>query len=379
MKKINFKVTIIGGGYAGISILDKLKNNQQLELTLIDKSQTHLLQTHLHKYLSNYYSKQDITFDHKKYCIQNNIKFICNDVTSIDYENNYVTTKESQINYYDYLVVAIGMTSFFPKQIKNVLEYTKDIKNINNLDYYKDKFQKMLESTSMNNNIVIVGGGVSGIQIACEYAYTINKKGFDSHKIQVTIIEGMDTLLPGLDPFLIKKAEERCKELNINVVNNYFASEILGDKVILSNNREISYDMLLFVIGASGNLIPTNTDSIKTNTRNQLIVDEYYRVTPYKNVFAIGDITEAQDTKTKTSQTPTAQSARMQAELAAQNILNDINNTTLITNNISNKGILIDLGGPNCAVGRLFNFNISGKLALWLKKLIYSLHNKKLR
>lgn len=377
-KNKKYKVVIVGGGYAGVSLLDKLKNNKLIELVLIDKSQVHLLQTHIHKYLSGYYDKKDITFNHAKYCLQNNIEFVCDEVISINYNNNYIITRNNHIEYYDYLVMATGAVSIFPKQIDNILEYTKDIKNIDNLDYYKDKFLKMLNSSPKNQNIVVVGGGVSGFQIACEYAYHIQNKGFDKSNIKVTLVEGMPTILPGMDEFLVNKAKKRCDELGIEVINNKFASKILEDKIVLSDKNEVSYDLLIFVIGARGNTI-LNIDSndIEINPRNQLIVDEYYRLKPYKNVFAIGDIAEAIDIKTKNYQAPTAQASRLQAELTAKNILNDIEKVNFISNNVSLKGILIDLGGPSCAIGKLFGINLSGKIAVFFKRLIYSLHSKK--
>jgi len=371
------RVIVIGGGYAGISLMHKLKNNNNIELTLIDKSQKHLLQTHIHKYLSGHYNKDDITFNHEKYCKENSIEFICDEVLSINYENNYVLTRQEHLHHYDYIVIATGSISIFPKQIENVIEYTKDIKNIDNLDYYRSKFFKLLESSPNDANIVVVGGGVSGLQIACEYAHTIENKGFSTEDIQVTIVEGMETLLPGMDPYLIKKSEERCQQLGIKVVNKLFASKIEKDKIILSNGDELPYDMLLFVIGAIGNSIANMDEKILQNQRNQLIVDDYYRVIPHENAFAIGDIVQAKDIKTESFQAPTAQASRMQAELTAKNIINSMQNTSLIANNISNKGILIDLGGPNCAIGRLFNINLWGKPALWFKKLIYSLHTQK--
>lgn len=371
------KIIIIGGGYAGVSLLDKLKGIDKIELILVDKSQKHLLQTHIHKYLSGHYDKEDITFDHEKYCDKNQIRFLCDEVTTINYNNNYIVTRENHIEHYDYLVISTGAISIFPKQIENILEFTRDIKNIDNLDYYRNKFHKMLDSMPINQNIVVVGGGVSGIQIACEYGQKIKEKGLNKDNIKVTIIEGMNSILPGMDSYLIKKSEERCTSLGIEIINNYFASKILQDKIILSNEQEIPYDMLIFVIGACGNLILNNDENIEKNQRNQIIVDEFYRVNKYKNVFAIGDIVQAIDVRTKKVQAPTAQASRMQAELTARNIMNDINNVDLIPNNISIKGILIDLGGSNCAIGKLFGINVSGKIALWMKKLIYAFHSKK--
>ena len=156
-----------------------------------------------------------------------------------------------------------------------------------------------------------------------------------------------------------------------------FASKIYDDKIVLANDKELPYDILIFVIGVVGNNIFNINENIKQNQKNQLIVDNYYNVGDYKNVFCIGDVVESIDISTNTFQAPTAQAARMQAELVSKNILNDINQKRLIKNNISNKGILIDLGGPNCAIGKILGINLSGKIALWVKKLIYSLHSKK--
>ncbi len=208
MKK---RIIVVGGGYAGISLLHALKKQKNLELILIDKSQTHFLQTHLHKYLSGYYDKNDITFNHEKYCNKNDIEFINDEVASINYNKKYVLTRQSHILHYDYVVVATGSRSFFPKQIENVIEYTKDIKDIDNLDYYRDRFLKLLNNKPENSHIVVVGGGISGLQIACEYAQTIKVKGLHVNNIQVTIIEGLETILPGMDSFLIKAAQKRCE------------------------------------------------------------------------------------------------------------------------------------------------------------------------
>lgn len=370
-------ILVIGGGYGGISLIDKLKKYDNLQITLIEKSPNHLLQTHIHKYISGYYEKEDITFDLKEYSNKNDIEFVCDEVFSINAEKKYLLTREGHLFHYDYLVIATGANSFFPRQIKNILTYTRDIKNIDNLDYYRSQFNKLIYSKPINKSIVVVGGGVSGVQIACELASKIKKQGMNKENIKVTLVEGMPSILPGLDNFLIRKAQDRCVELDIEVITNLFASEIFNDKLILSNNQEISYDMLLFVIGTIGNLIENVPEKISINPKKQFKVDKYYNVDSYKNIFAIGDISEAEDIKTRKAQTPTAQSARMQAELVAKNLIRDINDKSPIGNNISNKGIFIDLGGTNNVVGRLYNFNLSGKIALFLKKLIYSLHSIK--
>lgn len=371
------KIIIIGGGYAGISLLHKLKNNSNLELVLIDKSPKHLLQTHLHKYLSGYYSEKDITFNHEKYCKMNNIEFINDEVNLINYKESYLTTKQDIIYRFDYVVVATGSRSVFPRQIQNIVEFAKDIKDIENLSFYRAKFTKLLSSEPKGAKVVIVGGGLSGLQVACEMGYWIKQNNLSKDQMQVCLVEGLDTLLPGLDSILIEKATKRCKELDIEVINSKFASKVTNESLELSDGTILRYDLLIFLIGLIGNDIANYYKLIKENKLNQIIVNEFYQVAPFENAFAIGDIAQAQDVATNKPQTPTAQASRMQAELVAKNLLKSINKEPLIKNNISNKGVMIDLGGPRRAIGKLFGINLDGFIAVWAKKLIYFMHAKK--
>lgn len=371
------KIIIVGGGYAGISLLHKLKNNPNLELVLIDRSQKHLLQTHLHKYLSGYYDEKDITFNHEKYCKANNIEFINDEVNLINYKESYLTTKQDGLHRFDYIVVATGSRSVFPRQIQNIIEFAKDIKDIENLSYYRAKFTKLLSSSPQGAKVVIVGGGLSGLQVACEMGYWIKKKNLTKEQMQVCLVEGLDTLLPGLDKVLIEKATKRCKELDIEVINSKFASKVTNESLELSDGTILRYDLLIFLIGLIGNDIANFYKLIKENKLNQIIVNDFYQITPFENAFAIGDIAQANDTATNKPQTPTAQAARMQAELVAKNILKSIKKEPLIQNNISNKGTMIDLGGPSRAIGKLFGINLDGIIAVWFKKLIYFMHAKK--
>ncbi len=372
----NYTVIVVGGGYAGLSFIHNLKKNSYVKLILIDKQKHHLLQTHIHKYLSGYYNSSELLVSYDGYCKNNNIQFICDEVVKTDFKKNKLFTASSEFSY-DYLIMAQGAVSFFPKQIKNLAKYSKDVKILEELDYYREKFLKICdEARKENKSITIIGGGISGLQIACEYVTSLRKKNLQD-RVKVTIIEGMKTLLPGMHKNLIKAAKKRCKELNIDVKLGAFVVEIDKKTIVLSNGETLYYDLNLSLIGIECKVIEDeNNDLIKRNTRNQIIVDDYYKITPYKNAFALGDVAQAIDIKSKHFQLPTAQAARLQAELTAKNISRDIDKKILIKNNIYNRGILIDLSDSK-VIGRIINTPISGWLANKLKKFVYKGHLKK--
>lgn len=377
MDKSDVEVLVIGGGYAGISLLNRLKKYKNFNLTLIDKTKTHLLQTHLHKYVSGYYDLSRIAFDHEQYCRANGISFFHDEINSVNYSENYATSKEGKIYRYDYLVIVTGSRSIFPHQIQNIMEHARDIKDLENLDFYRNKFLKLLNSNPQNVSIVVVGGGLSGVQVACELSYVARKKELSKDALQVTIVEAQETILPELDNSLIEEVEKRCKELDVAILTNSPVAKVFDDRVVLANGDEIGSDITLFLIGYLGNNIANNSLDLEETKTHQIVVDEYYRVGVHQNAFAIGDVCLALDKKTNEPQAATAQNARMQADLVAKNIVRDTKQETLEKNNVSNKGVLIDLGGPFCATGKLFGVKLYRNVAAFVKKIVYLLHTQK--
>ena len=361
-----YDVLIVGGGYGGTALLYNLRKlNSKLKISLIDKEKYHLSQTRLHRYLAGEITFDNTAFSLENFCKKYNSSFINDEVLSVDFENNKIKIKDKEIHY-KYLVLAFGSKTFFPKQIKGIKDYAKDIKNIKNSKEYREKFLDILKEGK--KSISIIGGGLSGVEIAFEYAYVAKKKNVH---LEVNILEASNTLLYGADKFLIEETNKRAKELGINVYTNDSITEVKKDLLIFKSGKELKYDMLIFVGGISSNTIEVPKDT-KLNIKNQFITDEFYRV--YPNAFILGDILELKVEENKYLP-PTAQLAKKCSMSIAKNIIALEENKGLRPFKAKLKGTIVALGGDR-AVAKLLGVNIKSSLAKYAKKMTYIIHNK---
>ena len=227
---------IIGGGYAGTQLVSQLKNT--FNITLVDENTFHIEQTEIHRYIGSKISLGKLAFPYEKFAKKNLIQFVNARVDNIDFENNRAYFEDTTLLSYDYVVLATGSKTFFPKQIKNLDLFKKDIKSINVIKQFKEDFSTLLTSTFNNKNIVIAGGGLSGVEIAIELAQKVKQSGLSSKDIKVIIVEQQNTILPGSDKFLIQKTKKVLDELDVECVHGQFITEVEMNKIILTNKKE---------------------------------------------------------------------------------------------------------------------------------------------
>ena len=222
---------IIGGGYAGTQLVSQLKN--AFNITLVDENKFHIEQTEIHRYLGSQIDLGELAFPYENFAKKNLIQFVNARVDNIDFENNRAFFDDVSLSY-DYVVLATGSKTFFPKQIKGLDLFKKDIKSLNVIKQFKEDFSSLLKSKGSSKNILIAGAGLSGVEIAIELAQKIKSQGLNSNHIKVTIVEQQNTILPGSDEFLIKKTKKVLDELNIECVHGEFITEVQSKKITLS-------------------------------------------------------------------------------------------------------------------------------------------------
>nr|WP_206076233.1 FAD-dependent oxidoreductase [Marinitoga lauensis] len=240
----------------------------------------------------------------------NNIDLEIDEVIDGNVEEKKLETKNGKVFEYDKLVITTGSTPFVipipGHDLENVMTIPKNYKYLGNV-------QEKLKDA---NNIVIIGGGFIGVEVADE----IKKSGKN-----VTLIEAKDYLLPAsFDADFGNIAKQEIESDNVKVLVSTKVNKIEGngkvEKVILENGEEIPADIVIMATGYKPNTDLAKKMGIKVTEWGYIETDDYMR-TSAKDVFAAGDCVQHKDYFTgKPSRLMLASAAVFDARIAASNL-----------------------------------------------------------
>ncbi|HRF56192.1 MAG TPA: FAD-dependent oxidoreductase [Campylobacterales bacterium] len=379
------KVIIVGSGYGGIRAAQTLAKNRDLEVTVVDTRPYHYLQTDIYDYIANKTTITDISVSLVTLFFERetNVTFLQRKIVKVEPSENKLITNFDEELYYDYLVMAIGSRTYFPSFIKGLAEHSHGVKSLKRAFEFKQKFEqaiyKQVESEGVcelnpNFNIVIGGAGLSGVEIAAAMAEYSSRffavGGYACGGVAVHLIEASETILPGIDRYLVRKSKKRLEELGVNIITGDKILEVEEGKVHLGSGKTINMNFMIWTGGVEVRKI--EGEGFEFNPRGQLKIDEFSRVKGFSNIFAIGDCAEVVNTKGKLL-APTAMVAEFGADVAAYNIAALKHGKELKKIEFGLPGMLVALGGY-FTVGVVYGVRLSGLLGFFAKKAVSQMY-----
>lgn len=383
-------VVIIGGGYGGIRAMECLARNSHISITLIDQNPYHYMQAEVYDFIANKVDMSSVMIDLPSLCKSFGlVTFVCEEVTLIDSASQSVSTATQTIGF-DQLIIATGSRTYFPHFIKGLRDHTHGVKSIPSALDFKQQFERSLlnriEAQTLGCdvepfNIVIGGAGLSGVEIAAEmaaYANNFYKNGnFGCRGVDVYLIDANESILFGMDDFLIQSAYDRLIRLGVHVWHNNRISEVKTDEILLDNGKILHFEFMIFTGGITASTL-TQHLGFEINSKGHLNVDPYLNIPGHPDIYAIGDITNAMDENGKLIP-PTAQLAERGGEHVARNILRTLNGKPKQPFRYKNQGVMIALGGEYGAGLLPGGIKVKGYLAYLIKKAIFHFYSSPLR
>lgn len=383
------KIIIIGGGFAGLQ-LAKTLNNKNKKVIVLDRMNHHMFQPLFYQVASGRIEPSNISFPFRKIFQQSrNTQFRMTDVREIDPVNNKVITDEAEFTY-DKLIIATGCkTNFFGnKELEGKafgMKNTQEAISIRN--HVLMTFEKLIieksRSDDGNWNIVIVGSGPTGVELAGAFAEM--KKdilprdypymNFDHLKI--ILVSSTEKPLAVMSKEAQDKSEKYLKDLGVTFMSGEVVTEYDGDKVHLKSGKEIPSNNVIWAAGVTGNVIDGFPED--KLVRNRYIVDRYNKIKGYDNIYAIGDIAYMETPKYLQGHPQVANVAINQAKNLGKNLLKK-NQSEWKEYEYDDKGSLATIGKHRAVVDLPF-IKFQGFLAwyFWMflhLMLILSVRNK---
>jgi NADH dehydrogenase len=374
-------VVIVGGGFAGIRLAKSLSKDERFHITLVDINNYHFFPPLLYQVATAFIEASNISYPFRRmFQNQENIRFYMGALQKVNPEENTITTSTGTLGY-DYLVLAIGTeTNYFG--MENVKKNAVPMKNItdalnlrNHLLLTMEKAVRAQERPEKRKllNIVIAGGGPTGVEIAgmlAEMGHYVKNKEYPEIKdlsAHIHLIDAGSSLLGPMSTTAQVEAAKVLKKLGVRIQLNTAVKDYVNGEVILGDGTTIPTNALIWTSGVIGREIPgLPADSIGRGRR--VLVNEYNAVIGTHNIYAVGDIClQTTDKNFPNGHPQLAQVAMQQGELLAKNFKRLASKEALIPFAYKDKGSMAIISKFK-AVADLPKFSFKGLFAwfIWL-------------
>ncbi len=356
------KIVIIGGGFGGIELAKKLKN-ENVEIIILDKHNYHTFQPLLYQVATGGLEADSIAFPIRKiFKGQKNLKFRVTEVKKIFPELNKLETTIGDIDY-DFLVIATGSTSNYFGQTE-ISQNAMPMKSIPEALNLRSLILQNLEAAIIAKdpvkenellNFVVVGGGPTGVETAgaiAELKKHVLKSDYpelDLNKVNIYLIEGSPELLGAMSVQAQQKAKQFLEELGVTVYTEARVQAYDGQTLSLVDGRKFGVATVIWSAGVKGVVLDgLNTEAVVRG--NRLKVNEINLIDGYQNIFAIGDVAAMITEETPNGHPGVAPAAIQQGKQLAKNLINIIENKPTIPFKYFDKGAMATVGRNRAVV-----------------------------
>lgn len=372
------KVVVVGGGFAGINLVEKLAKDKRFLITLVDRNNYHFFPPLLYQVSTAFIEPSSISYPFRRlFQEKENLRFYMGSLTKVNPESNTIETDTGTLPY-DYLVLALGTESnFFGMQ--NVKQDALPMKTIDEaLNLRNHLLLSMEEAVRAKDpaakdrfqNIVIAGGGPTGVELAgmlAELGRNIVRKeypeltGFGSH---LYLVDAGSELLSPMSKKAQKMAYKVLNDLGVNIILNTAVKDYVNGKVLLADGSTIETNSLIWASGVVAREVPGLPKEVLGRGR-RVMVDEYNRVQGTQNIFALGDLClQTTDNNFPKGHPQLAQVAIQQGQLLSKNLKRLLDNQPMKAFEYNDKGSMAIVSKYE-AVADLPRFSITGFFA-WM-------------
>jgi len=281
MKK-NVDVLIIGGSAAGIVAASTGKAFYPSKSFLIVRKEAEAVVPCGIPYIYGTLESISQNIIPNAHIEQAGVELFIDEVVAVDCSAKVATTAGGTRITFDKLVFATGSMPKVPSWLKGT-----GLDNVFTIPKDRDYLENLRIRLERCTNIVIIGGGFIGVEIADE----LRKKGK-----RITLVEVLPHLLQAaFDPDLSVKVEEILAKEGITLRTGEKVQELAGETtvshVLLESGDRLDADAVILATGYAPNVELARNAGVKISDLGAIRVDEYMR-TENKDVFAIGDCAE---------------------------------------------------------------------------------------
>lgn len=352
MEDLVKKIVIVGGGFGGVNFVKKVWKDKRFQVTMVDQDNYHFFPPLLYQVATAFIEPSNISYPFRRlFQEKDRIRFHYGQLLKVAPEKNEIETTTGILDY-DILVIAIGTESNY-FGMKNVQDNSLPMKSIEDAINLRNHLLLNMENAVISTdpeererllNIVIGGGGPSGVEIAgmlAEMGQTIVAKEYPEIRrgnSRIHLVDASPHLLGPMSKKAQDAAEKVLSELGVQIKLNRTVKDYVDGKVVLADGETIPTNTLIWTSGVIGRQVP-GIDATQIGRGRRILVDEFNKVKDSKNIYAIGDIClQTTDKAYPNGHPQLAQVAIQQGSLLGENLRKMESNEEMKPFSYHNKG-----------------------------------------
>ncbi|CAM4519711.1 NAD(P)/FAD-dependent oxidoreductase [Paenibacillus typhae] len=336
---------VLGGGYGGLALIQELLNHHlphDVEIVLIDRMPYQGIKTEYYALAAGTVNDYHLRI---QFPVHPRLTVRYGEVGSIDLDSQLVFLESGEPVPYDILAIALGCTDNY-HGIQGAEEYTCSIQSFSAT---RETYRR-LNNIKPYGTVNIVGGGLSGVEIAAELRES-------RPDLNISILDRGERVLSAFPAKLSRYVEEWFSEHQVQTLGQISVSHVEKDAVF-NGTQAIAADVTVWTAGIQPVKVVQQLELPKDRS-GRLIVGPYSNLADYPEVYVIGDCASLPFA-------PSAQAAGAQGEQVAYVLRSLWRGDTPRLNAIKLKGTLGSLG-KNAGFGLMGRRSVMGRVPRLLK------------
>jgi NADH dehydrogenase len=280
MSKARSRIVIIGGNFAGLVAASRLPDDH--DVTVIDARADFEWTPNIHEILSGVKDRASVVLPRAQCVTRYGHTFLQDVVTHIDQESNAVVTESGLVLPYDACLIAAGSqrTTF---GIEGADKNTLGLRLADDAGRIAARLDK-LAARKRRASVVIVGGGVSGVEALGE----ILRRRAQGDEFNIHVIERESRILPQQPESLASDAAQRLALYPVTLHTDAAIRRVEARSVTLESGEKLTSDLCIW---SAGTVLPEflRDDGLDEAGDAWLPVDETLRSPYVENIFIAGD------------------------------------------------------------------------------------------
>ncbi|HXU89854.1 MAG TPA: NAD(P)/FAD-dependent oxidoreductase [Methylomirabilota bacterium] len=371
------RVVVLGGGFAGMEAVRVLERRRRrrsdVDILLVSDRNYLLFTPLLPQVASSMVEPRHIIQPLRDIRGNRGFRFRRDTVESIDFDGRRVIMAEGSVRY-DRLIIAMGgVTPTF--NIPGVEEHALNYKWLDDASVLRDHVIDLAEHADHEPDpevrrrlltVCVVGGGYTGVELIAElqdlfHSYIVPRyRGIDPGDYRLLVIEAGTEILRGVHPTLAERARRKLWREGIEIRTGTRVTRVLQGAVE-AGGEVIPVGLTVWAAGVAGHPVLARVDA-ERDRLGRLLTLPTMQLKAHPDVYGAGDAV-AIEGKPDAS-IPIIPAALAHAQLAAENIIAELEGRPLGRIEFAPQGMLVSLGERD-AVVEVFGLRFSGYLA-WL-------------